>query len=148
MFAQVIALESVRKMSYCQTANVERHWDRLRVSQSRRGVPEKNSHSGKRDRKCIVDFALNAEVGCSLGDQDEPQQNIPEVLRVIETVAKFRFKHPMKVPAERFASPSRDSNRATANQRHSLRSNQRRRSAISSSRQQFLFENGNTSSIV
>jgi hypothetical protein len=74
--------------------DVERYWDRLRVSKAVSESPEKKRilTLEKNDGKCNVGFALNAEVGCPLCDQEEPHQNIPEVLRVIEAVAKFRCK--------------------------------------------------------
>jgi hypothetical protein len=74
--------------------DVERYWERLRVGD---GNPA--SREGKRiltlekgDEKCKVGFQLNREIGCPLCDQDEPQQNILDVLRVVESVAKFRCK--------------------------------------------------------
>jgi hypothetical protein len=74
--------------------DVERYWNRLRVSKAVSESPEKKKilTLEKNDGKCNVGFALNAKVGCPLCHQDAPHQNVPEVLQVIETVAKFRCK--------------------------------------------------------
>lgn len=73
---------------------VERYWERLRVSKDSSSVSQEKDilTIEKNDGKCNVGFSLNQEVGCPLCNQEEPQKHIPEVLRVIETVTKFRCK--------------------------------------------------------
>lgn len=73
---------------------VNQYWDRLRVKEGtpERPEPKRILTIEKYDGKCNVGFPLNKEISCPLCDQEEPQENISEVLKVIEAVAKVRCK--------------------------------------------------------